>query len=193
MARERKADISRRATHTDLDRRVVIKTEDDLLDIIGGLSEPALILILDSVQDPHNLGACLRVADAAGAHAVVVPKDRAATLTPAVRQVASGAAEKITFVQVTNLAGALERLKEVGLWIVGTADAATQSIYDIDFITPTALVMGSEGKGLRKLVAEKCDFLVSIPMLGSVECLNVSVAAGVCLFEAVRQRLKPSL
>jgi len=189
MSGNRKSHVSRRATHTDLSGSVRIRTEDDLLEIIGGLSRPALILVLDSVQDPQNLGACLRTADAAGAHAVVVPKDRAAGLTATVRQVASGAAENIPFVQVTNLARTIDLLKEAGLWVVGTSDSATQSIYEIDMVGPTALIMGSEGKGLRRLVAEKCDFLAKIPMLGSVECLNVSVAAGICLFEVVRQRV----
>jgi len=190
MANRKKSHLNRRATHTDLGRDVTAKTEDDLYDIVGGLDTPALILVLDSIQDPHNLGACLRTADAAGAHAVVVPKDRAAGLTATVRQVASGAAENIPLVQVTNLARTIDQLKQAGLWIVGTSDSAGQSIYEIDMVGPTALVMGSEGKGLRRLVAEKCDFLAKIPMLGSVECLNVSVAAGVCLFEAVRQRLE---
>ena len=191
MKKKRESHIERRATHTNLSRNIGVKTEDDLFEIIDGLGQtPALILLLDSVQDPHNLGACLRAADAAGAHAVVAPKDRAATITPIVRQIASGAAEHIPFVQVTNLVRTIENLKEANVWIIGTADGAGQSIYDMDMKGPTALVMGGEGKGLRRLVAEKCDFLVNIPMLGSVECLNVSVAAGVCLFEAVRQRLK---
>lgn len=189
MVDKKKSRIHRRATHTDLAGRVSVKNEDDLIELIGGLSVPALILMLDSVQDPHNLGACLRSADAAGAHAVVVPKDRAVGLTPIVRQVASGAAENIPFVQVTNLARTIDQLKQAGLWIIGTTDSATQNIYEIDMVGPTALVMGSEGTGLRRLVSEKCDYLAKIPMLGSVECLNVSVAAGVCLFEAVRQRL----
>ena len=191
MKRKRESHVERRATHTNLSRNIGIKTEDDLFEIIDGLGQtPALILLLDSVQDPHNLGACLRAADAAGAHAVVAPKDRAATITPIVRQIASGAAEHIPFIQVTNLVRTIESLKQTNVWIIGTADTAEKSIYDMDMKGPTAIVMGSEGKGLRRLVAEKCDFLVNIPMLGSVECLNVSVAAGVCLFEAVRQRLK---
>lgn len=190
MASQKKSHPGRRATHADLSGSANVKSEDDLLEIVGGLDSPALILMLDSVQDPQNLGACLRTADAAGANAVVVPKDRAAGLTATVRQVASGAAENIPFVRVTNLARAIDQLKQAGLWIVGTSDSATQSIYEIDMVGPTALVMGSEGKGLRRLVADKCDFLARIPMLGSVECLNVSVAAGVCLFEAIRQRLR---
>ncbi|UCE23540.1 MAG: 23S rRNA (guanosine(2251)-2'-O)-methyltransferase RlmB [Candidatus Zixiibacteriota bacterium] len=189
MTRKSKPAFVRKSKHANAGAPVSARNEDDLLGIIGGLSKPALVLILDSVQDPHNLGACLRVADAAGAHAVVVARDRSASLTPTVRQIASGAAENVPFVQVTNLVRTIEQLKKAGLWIVGTADSAKQSLYEVDMITPTALVMGSEGKGLRRLVAEKCDFLVRIPMLGSVECLNVSVAAGVCLFEAVRQRL----
>ncbi len=168
--------------------RVGVKTEDDLFDIIGKLGAPALILILDTVQDPHNLGACLRSADAAGAHAVVAPKDRSVGVTDTVRRIASGAAENIPFVQVTNLARTMDNLKEAGLWIVGTTDTSEKSIYDMDMTGPVAIVMGSEGTGLRRLTTEHCDFVANIPMSGSVECLNVSVAAGVCLFEAVRQR-----
>jgi len=147
-------------------------------------------LILDGIQDPHNLGACLRSADAAGVHAVIAPKDRAVSLTDTVRQVACGAAEYVPFVTVTNLARTLRELKDKGLWLIGTADNAKQSLYDVDLSGPLALVMGAEGKGLRRLTREGCDFIVHIPIAGSVECLNVSVATGVCLFEAVRQRMK---
>ena len=176
--------------HTDFTRKVTVRDEDDLLEIIDNLKEPPFLLILDCIQDPHNLGACLRSADAAGVHAVVAPRDRAVSLTDTVRKVACGAAEHVPFVTVTNLARTLEQLKELGLWLVGTVDDAKQSLYDIDLSGALALVMGAEGKGLRRLTRECCDFLVHIPMAGSVECLNVSVATGVCLFEAVRQRRK---
>lgn len=149
---------------------------------------PALFLLLDGVQDPHNLGACLRVADAAGARAVVVPAHRAAGLTPVVRKVASGAAESTPLVVAGNLARAIERLKEAGVWVYGAAGEAERSLYETDLRGPVALVLGAEGEGLRRLTRERCDALVRIPMLGQVESLNVSTAAAVCLFEAVRQR-----
>ena len=147
-----------------------------------------LLLVLDGVTDPHNLGACLRSADAAGVHAVVAPRDRAAGLTPVARKVAAGAAETLPFVQVVNLARTLRELKERGLWLVGTAGESTRSIYDVDLTGPIAIVMGSEGEGMRRLTRECCDELVRIPMAGAVESLNVSVATGVVLFEAARQR-----
>ena len=144
--------------------------------------------MLDGVSDPHNLGACLRTADAAGATAVVAPRARAAGLTPVVRKVAAGAAETVPFAQVTNLARALRDLKEAGLWIAGTAEDGEKELFDADLTGPLALVMGSEGKGLRRLTRECCDFSVRLPMRGSVASLNVSVAAGVALYEALRQR-----
>ena len=147
-----------------------------------------MLLVLDGVTDPHNLGACLRSADAAGALAVIVPKDKSATLTPVVRKVACGAAEVIPLVAVTNLARTLEKLQQRGLWVVGTAGEAEVSIYDQDLTGPTILIMGAEGKGMRRLTREHCDYLVNLPMAGSVSSLNVSVATGVCLFEAQRQR-----
>ncbi|OLS61002.1 23S rRNA (guanosine(2251)-2'-O)-methyltransferase RlmB [Pseudomonas putida] len=147
-----------------------------------------LLLVLDGVTDPHNLGACLRTADAAGALAVIVPKDKSATLTAAVRKVACGAAEVIPLVAVTNLSRTLEKLQQRGLWVVGTAGEAEQELYQQDMTGPTVLVMGAEGKGMRRLTREHCDFLVKLPMAGSVSSLNVSVATGVCLFEVVRQR-----
>jgi len=163
--------------------------EDDLLDRLGGEDGgPALLLVLDGVQDPHNLGACLRSANAAGVAAVIAPKDRAVPLTETARQIACGAAEHTPFVQVTNLARFLEKLKAAGFWIAGTSDQADRDIYDLDLTGRIALVMGAEGKGIRRLTGENCDWLIRIPMLGQVECLNVSVATGVCLFEAVRQR-----
>ncbi len=158
---------------------------DELLDRTEGAP---LILVLDGVTDPHNLGACLRTADAAGALAVVVPKDKSATLTPAVRKVACGAAEVIPLVAVTNLARTLEKLQQRGLWVVGTAGEAEQELYQQDLTGPTILIMGAEGKGMRRLTREHCDYLVKLPMAGSVSSLNVSVATGVCLFEAMRQR-----
>ena len=158
---------------------------DELLERSEG---PALLLVLDGVTDPHNLGACLRTADAAGAQAVIVPKDKSATLNATVRKVACGAAEVIPLVAVTNLARTLEKLQKKGLWIVGTAGEVDQELYQLDMTGPTVLVMGAEGKGMRRLTREHCDYLVKLPMGGSVSSLNVSVATGVCLFEAVRQR-----
>ena len=162
--------------------------EDSLLTLLEKISAAPFLLILDGVQDPHNLGACLRSADAAGVHAVVAPKDRSVAFTDTVRRVACGAAEHVPFAQVTNLARTMEHLKTKGLWMIGTDDEASQSLYEADLKGPMALVMGFEGSGLRRLTREHCDVLVRIPMLGSVESLNVSVATGVCLFEAVRQR-----
>ncbi|MCB1854974.1 MAG: 23S rRNA (guanosine(2251)-2'-O)-methyltransferase RlmB, partial [Halieaceae bacterium] len=153
---------------------------------------PALLLVLDGVTDPHNLGACLRSADAAGVDAVIVPRDRAADLSPVSRKVACGAAEVVPFVRVTNLARTLQALKERGVWLYGTAGEAQQSLYASDLTLPLALVMGAEGAGMRRLTREQCDFLVSLPMAGSVSSLNVSVASGICLFEARRQRLAGS-
>ena len=159
----------------------------ELLDSLG--DKKPLILILDGVTDPHNLGACLRVADGAGADAIIVPKDRSAQLNSTVSKVASGAAETMPFVAVTNLARSMRELQEAGVWIVGTSDHAPKSIYDIDLTGPVAIVMGAEGEGMRRLTKETCDELVSIPMFGGVESLNVSVASGVCLYEVARQRL----
>ncbi len=158
---------------------------DELLARVEG---PPLLLVLDGVTDPHNLGACLRTADAAGALAVIVPKDKSATLNATVRKVACGAAEVIPLVAVTNLARTLEKLQQKGLWVVGTAGEAEQSLYAQDLTGPIVLVMGAEGRGMRRLTREHCDYLVRLPMAGSVSSLNVSVATGVCLFEALRQR-----
>lgn len=159
---------------------------DELLDAIEG---PPLLLILDGVTDPHNLGACLRVADGAGAHAVIAPKDRAVGLNATAAKVASGAAETVPYITVTNLARTMRELKERDVWLYGTADDAEKTVYDADLAGPAALVMGSEGEGMRRLTRENCDVLVSIPMAGAVESLNVSVASGVCLYEARRQRI----
>ena len=162
--------------------------EDDLLAIVAQQAVP-FVLMLDCVQDPHNLGAILRTAEAAGIHAVVAPKDKAVGITETVRRVSVGAADHVPFAQVTNLARTMDRLKAAGLWLVGTSDhAASKSLYDLDLTGPLCLVMGAEDKGLRRLTQENCDFLAAIPMAGKVECLNVSVATGVCVFEALRQR-----
>ena len=162
--------------------------EADLDKLLASLTVPPLLLVLDGVQDPHNLGACLRTADAAGVHAVIAPRDRAVGLTPIVRKVASGAAENMPFIQVTNLARTLRELKDKGIWLVGADGEAEMEIFAADLRGPLALVMGAEGQGLRRLTREHCDFLTRIPMAGTVESLNVSVAAGIFLFEAVRQR-----
>jgi 23S rRNA (guanosine2251-2'-O)-methyltransferase len=176
-----------RATHANLSRRAPAVSEDELIGMVDGRRD-ALVLVLDCVQDPNNLGACLRTADAAGAVAVVAPRDKSSPLTDVVRHVAAGAAETTPYVQVSNLARAIDRLKEAGLWLVGTADEAAQDFYELDLTGPIGVVMGAEGAGLRRLTAEKCDHLARLPMLGSVPCLNVAVAAGICLFECVRQR-----
>ena len=158
---------------------------DDLLDTIEG---PPLLLVLDGVTDPHNLGACLRVADGAGAHAVIAPKDHAVGINATVAKVASGASETVPYFMVTNLARTLNELKERSIWCIGTSDGTSKTIYQADLKTPVALVMGAEGEGMRQLTRKTCDELVGIPMRGAVESLNVSVASGVCLYEALRQR-----
>lgn len=167
----------------------VVADIDQILDDLEDQGVKPLLLILDSVTDPHNLGACLRTADAAGAHAVIVPKDRAVGLTPVVRRVACGAAERIPYIAVTNLARTMRQLRDRDIWLVGTDDKAEHSIHQIDGKRGMAWVMGAEGEGMRRLTRETCDELVSIPMLGSVESLNVSVASAVCLYESLRQRL----
>jgi 23S rRNA (guanosine2251-2'-O)-methyltransferase len=165
-----------------------IVAEGQLETLLENIEGEPLLLVLDGVQDPHNLGACLRTADAAGVQLVIICKDRSAGITPVVRRAASGAAETMQIVQVTNLARVLRSLKKHGVWLAGTTDEADQSIYATDLTGPLALVMGSEGTGLRRLTSELCDYLVNIPMAGSVESLNVSVATGVCLYEINRQR-----
>jgi 23S rRNA (guanosine2251-2'-O)-methyltransferase len=161
-------------------------TGEDALDAPAAAGH--LVLVLDGVQDPHNLGACLRTAEAAGVHAVVVPKDRAAGLTATARKAAAGAAERVPVIAVTNLARTLQKLRERGYWLTGLAGEAAESLYDADLTGPRVLVLGAEGEGMRRLTREQCHHLVRIPMAGKAESLNVSVAAGVCLFEAVRQR-----
>ncbi len=160
---------------------------DDTLDAVDGVP---LLLVLDGITDPHNLGACLRVADGAGAQAVIAPKDHAVGLNATVAKVASGAADTVPYFMVTNLARTLNELKERDIRIIGTAEDAPQSLYDLDLTGPVALVLGAEGGGMRQLTSRTCDELVRLPMAGAVESLNVSVASGVCLYEAVRQRLK---
>ncbi|MCS3431459.1 23S rRNA (guanosine(2251)-2'-O)-methyltransferase RlmB [Klebsiella sp. BIGb0407] len=162
--------------------------ENDLPDLLAEHERPFL-LILDGVTDPHNLGACLRSADAAGVHAIIVPKDRSAQLNATAKKVASGAAENVPLIRVTNLARTMRLLQEANVWIVGTAGEATHTLFESKFNGPIALVMGAEGEGMRRLTREHCDELISIPMAGSVSSLNVSVATGVCLFEIVRQRI----
>ena len=179
---------ARQNRHANPNAKLFIKTEEHLLHELSNTENP-LLLILDGIQDPHNLGACLRTADAAGVTAVIAPKDRAVSITETVRKIACGAAESVMFVQVTNLANCMAKLKESGIWIAGTSDRAEKSYYELDLTGPTAIVIGAEGAGMRKLTADKCDFLGNIPMAGKVECLNASVATGVALFEAVRQRL----
>lgn len=165
-----------------------LRDESGLFPLLDRLDVPPFLLVLDGVQDPHNLGACLRSANAAGVHAVIAPRDRSAGLTPVARKVASGAADTTPFFQVTNLARTLRELKERNVWFVGLAGEADQTLYDVDLKGPIAIVMGAEGEGMRRLTKEHCDFLVKIPMDGQVESLNVSVATGISLFEARRQR-----
>ena len=171
-------------------KQASVYQESDLKDIITRASVSPFFLILDGVQDPHNLGACFRSADAAGVHAIIAPKDRAVGITPIVSKVASGAAEIVPFVQVTNLVRAMEILKEQGVWLYGASAQAQLSLYQANLTGPVGIVLGAEGVGLRRLTEAHCDFLINIPMLGSVSSLNVSVAAGVCLFERVRQTQK---
>ena len=161
---------------------------DELLEQVEARGESPLLLVLDGITDPHNLGACLRVADGAGAHAVIAPKDHAAGINATVAKVASGASESMPYFMVTNLARTLNELKERNIWIIGTSDDAPKTLYQVDLKGPVALVLGAEGDGMRQLTRKTCDELVSIPMRGAVESLNVSVASGVCLYEALRQR-----
>jgi 23S rRNA (guanosine2251-2'-O)-methyltransferase len=156
-------------------------------EVLEGIERP-MLLVLDGVTDPHNLGACLRVANGAGAHAVVAPKDRAVGITPTVSKVASGAAESTPYVMVTNLARALAQLKERNIWIVGADERADKTLYDADLPESIAWVLGAEGEGMRRLTRESCDLLVRIPMRGEIGSLNVSVSAGICLYESARRR-----
>jgi len=175
--------------HQGVVARIDVQTaKDNLEEILQDLQTPPLLLVLDGVTDPHNLGACLRVANAAGAHAVIAPRDRAAGITPAVSKVASGAAESTPYFMVTNLARTLDEIKERNIWVVGAAAQAGQELYGVELPEAIAWVLGAEGAGMRRLTRERCDLLVRIPMHGEVESLNVSVAAGVALFESVRRR-----
>lgn len=172
----------------EMDRGESRWDEERLLQRLRTIDHAPLLLVMDGITDPHNLGACLRSADAAGVDAVIVPRDKSADITPVVRKVACGAAEVVPFVRVTNLARTLEKLQREGVWLFGAAGEAQQTLYEADLLGPVALVVGAEGKGLRRLTREKCDQLVSLPMYGSVDSLNVSVATGICLFEIRRQR-----
>ena len=171
----------------------VVAMPHSLDEVVESIEGPPLLLILDGVTDPHNLGACLRVADGAGAHAIVAPKDHAVGINATVAKVASGAAETVPYIMVTNLARTLNELKDFDIRIIGTSDDAEHTLYDLDLAGPVAFVLGSEGDGMRQLTRKTCDQLVRIPMAGAVESLNVSVAAGVCLFEALRQRTKAAV
>ncbi len=186
---ERLRRLSGGTRHQGVVARVnVLKPRHSLDEVLDDVTEAPLLLVLDGVTDPHNLGACLRVADGAGAHAVIAPKDHAAGINATVAKVASGAADTMPYFMVTNLARTLGELKERSIWCIGTADDAPKTIYDVDLKGPVALVLGAEGEGMRQLTRKTCDELVSIPMHGAVESLNVSVASGVCLYEALRQR-----
>ena len=190
MARKPKRTAARENRHSR-GGGFIERDESDLQDIIDSNGAPFL-LILDGVQDPHNLGACLRTADGAGVDAVIAPRNRAVGMTETVARISCGASESVPFIQVTNIVRTLKELQKSGVWVVGTADGAeSSSLYDVDFKGPIALVMGAEEKGLRRLTRETCDLVVSLPMLGKVDCLNVSVATGVCLYEALRQRTSP--
>jgi len=172
-----------------LSQEVTTLDEKSLESMLSGLDETAFLLILDGIQDPHNLGACLRSADAAGVHGVIIPRDKSCSLTATVRKVASGAVESLPLYQVTNLVRTMEMLKKTGIWLFGTDSEADTSVFNTDFKGAIAIVMGAEGKGLRRLTREHCDALMSLPMSGSVSSLNISVAAGICLYEVVRQKI----
>ena len=169
-----------------------VLSEAELLERLAASNHPILLLVLDGVTDPHNLGACLRSADAAGVDAVIVPKDKSVGLTPTALKVACGAGEVVPFVQVTNLSRTLQAIKALGVWLYGADGDAEKSIYDNDLTSHAAIIMGAEGQGMRRLTREQCDILMALPMSGSVSSLNVSVATGICLFEARRQRLRSS-
>ncbi|MDA0347787.1 MAG: 23S rRNA (guanosine(2251)-2'-O)-methyltransferase RlmB [Verrucomicrobia bacterium] len=177
----------RESKHVDINAPLPRMSEEELYEKIIELDSPT-VLILDCIEDPHNLGACLRTADAVGVIAVVTPKNRAASITETVRRVASGGAESVPVVQVSNLAQSMTKMKDAGLFLIGTSDQARQDLYDLKLTGAIGIVMGSEGNGLRRLTMDTCDDLVKIPMEGNVPCLNISVATGVCLYEVVRQR-----
>lgn len=167
---------------------LVILDQPDLFRLLDKLHEPPFLLILDCIQDPHNLGACMRTAEAAGVHAVIVPKNKASSITPVVLKISSGSAERLPFVQVTNLACFLRALRQNGVWLIGTSGKCNDTLFDVNLKGALAMILGAEGKGIRSLTRKYCDQIVYIPMHGHSESLNVSVAAGVCLFEASRQR-----
>ncbi|MDB5866995.1 MAG: methyltransferase, TrmH family, group 3 [Betaproteobacteria bacterium] len=184
--------MTQNARHQGVAARIeVARLPTHIEDVLETLEEPALLLILDGVTDPHNLGACLRVADAMGVHAVLAPKDRAVGINATVSKVASGAAETVPYIAVTNLARAMRELKDRGIWLMGTDERAEQDLFQVRLKGPLAWVLGAEGEGMRRLTREHCDELVRIPMLGTVESLNVSVSAGICLSESRRQRQLP--
>lgn len=187
MSRQKPRSGARANQHSAGGSRQGSVPEGDLRDILDRSSRP-FVLILDGVQDPHNLGAILRSAEGAGVDLVIAPRDRAVGITEVVRRISVGAADHVPFMRVTNLARTMDELKNLGIWLVGTSDRAKGSLFDVDLNGPVGIVMGAEEAGLRRLTEEKCDFLVHIPMRGRVECLNVSVATGVCLYEALRQR-----
>lgn len=188
MARRHHRTQARANAHVSEAIRYDSMNEDELMVHLSKIECP-FVLILDQVQDPHNLGACIRSANAAGVHAVIAPQHRSVGITETVRRISVGAADDMPYVQVVNLGRAMERLKELGLWLVGTSDRAEQPVFELDMTGPLGIVMGAEGTGIRAKTAKLCDFLGTIPMLGTVDCLNVSVATGICLFEAVRQRI----
>ncbi|MGF1450971.1 MAG: 23S rRNA (guanosine(2251)-2'-O)-methyltransferase RlmB [Opitutales bacterium] len=191
MPRRNKAIQARQNKHAASNLILERLSEEDIVKHLGEVEGDPFVLVLDRVQDPHNLGACMRTANAAGCHLVIAPRDRASSMTETARRIACGGADDLPYVQVTNLGRTLDELKEAGLWIVGTGDEEAAPVYGHNLLNgPLCFIMGAEGAGIRAKTASKCDALVRIPMLGSVECLNVSVATGVCLFEAVRQRLE---
>ena len=189
---ESRAELTQRSG-TDKHQGCLLKTiESDIAlgfdACLNSIDSESLLLVLDGLQDPHNLGACLRTADACGVDAVIIPRDRSVKLNATVRKVAAGGAESVPLIEVTNIARSLKDLKRAGVWIFGTSDTAEDSLYDHDYSGPVALVMGAEGSGLRRLTMDSCDHLIKLPMLGQVESLNVSVATGVCLYEILRSR-----
>ena len=189
--RERLDELAGFVRHQDIIAQLYqyeLPAESDLLPLLESVSGDPLVLVLDGVQDPHNLGACLRTAEAAGVHAVIIPRDRSVGMTAVVRKTSAGASEVVPLFQVINLARTLRALKKAGIWIAGMSDQSTEALYDCDLSGPLALVLGSEGKGMRRLTGELCDYHLHIPMAGVIESLNVSVASGVCLFEIQRQR-----
>lgn len=188
MRRRGREGEARENKHARGGRTTKARPEEDLYELIAEQEAP-LLLILDCVQDPHNLGAILRTADGAGVTAVVAPRDKSAGITDTVRRISVGAADSVPFIQVTNLSRTMKRLQDEGVWLVGTSDAGTQTLYETKLTGSLGIVMGAEGTGMRRLTEDNCDFLIQIPMAGKVECLNVSVATAVCLYEAVRQRL----